>query len=80
MTSKTINKNTDYLKSLGRGANEDVRDRVDALAKLYKDRKISQMTTAEKLIKNLMSENKRTVTFAKKNLTKNFKRYRKDCP
>ena len=80
MTSKTINKNTDYLKSLGRGANEDVRDRVDALAKLYKDRKISQMTTAEKLIKNLMSENKRTVTFAKKRFDKKFQEIQDRLP
>ena len=80
MTSKAVSKNADYLKSLGRGAGEDVRDRVDALVKLYKDRKISQMTTAEKLIKNLMSDSKRTVTFAKKRFDKKFEEIQERLP
>ena len=48
MTSKTVIKNTEYLRSISRGASEDVRDRVDALVRLYKDRKISQRTTSVK--------------------------------
>ena len=48
MTSKSVIKNTDYLRSINRGASEDVRDRVDALVRLYKDRKISQRTTSVK--------------------------------
>ena len=80
MTSKSVSKNTEYLRSLGRGASDDVRDRVDALVKLYKDRKISQMTTAEKLIKNLMSDSKRTVTFAKKRFDKKFEEIQERLP
>ena len=80
MTSKSVSKNTDYLRSLGRGASDDVWDRVDTLVKLYKDRKISQMTTAEKLIKSLMSDSKRTRTFAKKRFDKKFEEIQERLP
>ena len=72
MTSKTVIQNTKYLRSIARGADDDVRDRVNQLIDFYKDRKISQMTTAENLIKRLTSDNKRTVTFAKKKFDKKF--------
>ena len=66
MTSKTIKKNVDVLKSLGRGAKADVRGRVEQVNSLYQDRKISQRETAINLINGLMSENKRTANATKK--------------
>ena len=47
MTSKSVIKNTDGFRSISRGASEDVRDRVDVLIRLHKDRKISQLTTSQ---------------------------------
>ena len=74
MPSKNIQRNIEVLKGLTRGAKEDVKYRVDKVVEFYKDRKISQRETAQKLIKNLMSDNKRTATFAKKDLTKSLNR------
>ena len=66
MTSKTIKKNVDVLKSLGRGAKADVKGRVEQVINLYQDRKISQRENAINLINGLMSENKRTANATKK--------------
>ena len=62
------------LKGLARGAKEDVKYRVDKVVEFYEDRKISQRETAQKLINSLMSDNKRTATFAKKDLIKSLNR------
>ena len=40
--------------------------RVDKVVEWYTTRKISQRETAKKLINDLMNDNKRSVTFAKK--------------
>ena len=72
MPSKNIQRNVEVLKGLTRGAKEDVKYRVDKVVEFYKDRKISQRETAQNLIKSLMSDNKRTATFAKKRFDKIF--------
>ena len=46
--------------------NEEVKARVDKVVEWYTTRKISQRETAKKLINDLMNDNKRSVTFAKK--------------
>ena len=74
MPSKNIQRNVEVLKGLTRGAKEDVKYRVDKVVEFYKDRKISQRETAQNLINSLMSDNKRTATFAKKDLTKSLNR------
>ena len=74
MPSKNVINNISILQKLTRGAKEDVKYRVDKVVEFYRDRKISQYETAKNLINSLMSDNKRTATFAKKNLTKSLNR------
>ena len=74
MPSKSVIRNIEILQDLTRGAKEDVRDRVNQVVEFYRDRKISQVETAKNLIKSLKSDNKRTATFAKKDLTKSLNR------
>ena len=45
---------------------KEVKARVDAVVEWYTTRKISHRETAKKLINDLMNDNKRSVTFAKK--------------
>ena len=68
MPSKSVINNISILQKLTRGAKEDVKYRVDKVVEFYRDRKISQRETAQKLINSLMSDNKRTATFAKKKI------------
>ena len=76
MSSKVTQRRVEYLRSLRRGASERVRDIVQDIVDLYQDRKISNYSTAEKLIKPLKSDNKRTVTFAIKRFEKNIDKWR----
>ena len=68
MQSKSVINNISILQKLTRGAKEYVKYRVDKVVEFYRDRKISQRETAQKLINSLMSDNKRTATFAKKKI------------
>ena len=72
MTSKIVKSNIKDLERIGGRAKEDVRDKVNQVIEFYKERKISQFETARNLITSLMSENKRTATFAKKRFDKKF--------
>ena len=72
MTSKIIKRNVEVLQGLARGANEDVKARVDKVVEWYKTRKISQRETAKKFINDLTNDNKRSVTFAKKRFDKKY--------
>ena len=76
MTSKIVRQRTEYLRGLRRGASERVRDIIQDVVDLYQDRKISNYSTAENLIKKLKSDNKRTVTFAIKEFEKNIDKWR----
>ena len=49
MPSKSVIRNIEILQDLTRGAKEDVRDRVNQVVELCRDRKISQVETAKKL-------------------------------
>ena len=80
MPSKNIQRNVEVLKGLTRGANEDVKYRVDKVVEFYRDRKISERETAQKLINSLMSDNKRTETFAKKRFDKKFEQIEGRAP
>ena len=80
MPSKNIQRNVEVLKGLTRGAKEDVKYRVDKVVEFYRDRKISQRETAQKLINSLMSDNKRTETFAKKRFDKKFEQIEGRAP
>jgi hypothetical protein len=49
--SKAVKSHLIYLKRLGRnGSNEEDKTKIERLINLYGDRKISQVTTAEKMI------------------------------
>ena len=74
MPSKSVINNISILQKLTRGAKEDVKGRVDKVVEFYRDRKISQYETAKTIINSLMSDNKRTATFAKKDLIKSLNR------
>ena len=74
MPSKSTIRNIEILQNLSRGAKGDVSDRVNQVVEFYRDRKVSQVETAKNLIKSLKSDNKRTATFAKKDLTKSLNR------
>ena len=80
MPSKNIQRNVEVLKGLTRGAKEDVKYRVDKVVEFYRDRKISQRETAQKMINSLMSDNKRTETFAKKRFDKKFEQIEGRAP
>ena len=62
--SKFIQANLNNLKKLKERTTGDVnkttKKRVDEIIKLYGDRKISNIATAENLIKGLTSKNKKT--------------------
>ena len=66
MASKNIKRNIEVLEGLAKNAKEDVKDKVNKVVEWYKDRKISNRDTAKKFIDDLMGDNKRSVTFAKK--------------
>lgn len=66
MPSKSVINNVSILQKLTRVAKEDVKGRVDKVVEFYRDRKISQYETAKQIINSLMSDNKRTATFANK--------------
>ena len=66
MTSKNIKRSVEVLKGLAKDAKEDVKDQVNKVVEWYKDSKNSNRDTAKKFINDLMGDNKRSVTFAKK--------------
>ena len=72
MTSKNIKRSVEVLKGLAKDAKEDVKDQVNKVVEWYKDRKISNRDTAKTFINDLMGDNKRSVTFAKKGLIKSL--------
>ena len=74
MPSKSVINNISILQKLTRGAKEDVKGRLDKVVEFFRDRKISQYETAKKFINSLMSDSKRTATFAKKDLIKSLNR------
>ena len=74
MPSRSVIRNISILQDLTRGAKEDVKGRVDKVVEFYRDRKISQVESANKIIKSLKSENKRTATFAKNKMIKSLNR------
>ena len=80
MPSKSVINNISILQKVTRGAKEDVKGRVDKVVEFYRDRKISQVETAKNLIKSLMSDKKRTATFAKKRFDKKFEQIEGRAP
>ena len=52
--SKIRIKNTKYLNTLGRGARGDAEAKVNEVIKLYRDGKVSQISTAENMILDLI--------------------------
>ena len=80
MPSKSVINNISILQKLTRGAKEDVKYRVDKVVEFYRDRKISQYETAKKIINSLMSDSKRTATFAKKRFDKKFEQIEGRAP
>ena len=80
MPSKSVINNISILQKVTRGAKEDVKGRVDRVVEFYRDRKISQVETAKNLIKSLMSDKKRTATFAKTRFDKKFEQIEGRAP
>ena len=54
MTSKIRMRNTKYLSTLGRNARGETQEKVEEVIKLYSESKISQITTAENMILDLI--------------------------
>ena len=59
---------------------EDVKDQVNKVVEWYKDRKFSNRDTAKKFVNDLMGDNKRSVTFAKKRFDKKFEQIEGRAP
>ena len=76
MPSKIVQDRTQYLRGLRSGASERVRDIIQEVIDLYSDRKIANYSTAEKLIKDLKSENSRTVNGAIRRFEKKASQWR----
>ena len=79
MISKSRLRNTKYLNTLGRNARGDAVEKVNEVIKLYKDGKVSQISTAENMILNLIYNTKnqrqqKATTKKMKNLLQNIKR------
>ena len=77
--SKIRIKNTKYLNTLGRNARGDAVEKVNEVIKLYRDGKVSQISTAENMILNLIYNTKnqrqqKATTKNMKNLLQNIKR------
>ena len=80
MPSKSVINNISILQKLTRGAKEDGIYRVDKVVEFYRDRKISQYETAKYFINSLMSDSRRTATFAKKRFDKKFEQIEGRAP
>ena len=76
MPSKIVQDRTQYLRGLRSGVSERVRDIIQEVIDLYSDRKIANYSTAEKLIKDLKSENSRTVNGAIRRFEKKASQWR----
>ena len=59
MTSKSRLRNTKYLNTLGRNARGDAVEKVSEVIKLYRDAKVSQISTAENMILELIYNGKK---------------------
>ena len=70
MTSKTRIKNVKYLSSLARNARDDTKALADQVVKLYEQRKIINITTAENYLNKFASTNKNTRKAAINNFVK----------
>ena len=53
--NKNILRNSNYLSQLGRKGTGEAKQKIDTLVELYKLRKISQLQTAERVIKQLVN-------------------------
>ena len=80
MTSKNTKRSVEVLKGLAKDAKEDVKDQVNKVVEWYKGRKNSNRDTAKKFINDLMGDNKRSVTFAKKRFDKKFEQIEGRAP
>ena len=75
MTSKSRLRNIKYLNTLGRNARGDAVEKVNEVIKLYSESKVSQISTAENMILELIyNGKKKTQQKNTKNLLKNIKR------
>ena len=54
MTSKIRMRNTKYLNTLGRNARDETETKIKEVIKLYSEGRISQITTAENIIVDLL--------------------------
>ena len=79
MTSKSRLRNIKYLNTLGRNARGDAVEKVNEVIKLYRDGKVSQISTAENMILDLIYNKKnqrqqKATTKNMRNLLQNIKR------
>ena len=56
MPSKARKTNSKYLEILSRKAQGETKDKIENIIKLYEDAKISQITTAENIIKTWLQK------------------------
>ena len=79
MTSKSRLRNTKYLNTLGRNARGDAVAKVNEVIKLYRESKVTQISTAENMILDLIYNKKnqrqqKATTKNMRNLLQNIKR------
>ena len=75
MTSKSRLRNIKYLNTLGRNARGDAVEKVNEVIKLYRDGKVSQISTAENMILDLIYNTKNQRQ--QKATTKKYEKYYK---
>ena len=78
MISKSRLRNTKYLNTLGRNARGDAVEKVNEVIKLYRESKVSQISTTENMIIDLIYNKKnqrqqKATTKNMKNLLQNIK-------
>ena len=78
MTSKSRLRNIKYLNTLGRNARGDAVEKINEVIKLYSESKVSQISTAENMILELIYNKKnqrqqKATTKNMKNLSQNIK-------
>ena len=78
--SKNILRNSQYLEKLGRRAKGEATPKVGKILTLYNLRKISQVQTAENVIKLLVSTNQKEVIKGMKKADKIIAKYKDNAP
>ena len=73
MTSKSRLRNIKYLNTLGRNARGDAVEQINEVIKLYSESKVSQISTAENMILELIYNDEKNTTKTYEKILKHIK-------